>query len=122
MKNDEMNALCNIDNNMLTEIRSFLTNRERIEFICTCKRWNHLSTSVFHSLTVFPTDDLMMNIRRYIHHKQTLKRTVLIQMNVDEEWPFETTEMVVIGCKKKTPFSPKVQKVTSLRYQYQWSQ
>ena len=110
-----------LSRDMWFQVRDFLNNRERIEFMCVCKVFRHLSCAVFHSLTVLPTDDLNMSFRRFMTHKQTLGRTVLIQMNVDEEWPFETQEMVLIGCTKRKPFSPKVKKVTQLRYRYQWN-
>lgn len=101
-------------------IRSFLYNCEIVETLLIDRPLPN--SSVWTSLTVRATDDLMRNIRVYLAHRRTLQRTILFGIQVDDEWPFETREMILVRSPKKTPFSPKVQKVKSLSYDFQVSQ
>lgn len=111
-----------MNRDVLCIVRTFLTNREIIHTLLVCREWyDTRTTALFTSLTVRPTDDLMLSIRRFIQHKPTLRRTVLYRINVEEEWPFETAEMVLIGCVVgKDTFSPRVKKCRRLKYNYEF--
>jgi hypothetical protein len=55
--------------------------------------------NLFTSITIYPTDDLMKAIRRYLDHKQTIQKTTLYVKEPDLLWPFTSKEMVYIKCR-----------------------
>ena len=55
--------------------------------------------NLFTSITIYPTDDLMKSIRRYLDHKQTIQKTILYVKEPDLLWPFTSKEMVYIKCR-----------------------
>lgn len=86
-------------------IFSFLDNRTLVNMLLCCKKIRkmyvssryHSPQNLFTSITVLPEDNLMDCIRRYIDHRHTIKKTVLIGMKDPEVlWPFKTKEMVYI--------------------------
>lgn len=109
-----------MNRDVLFLIRTFLCNQDIISTLLVCREWNCTgSFSMFTTLSVRPTDNLMLSIRRFLQHKQTLVRTILYSLNVAEEWPFETEEMVLVGCTGVKSFSPTVKKCHRLKYSFE---
>lgn len=72
--------------------QSYNTYIQRHMFSCHYK-------NLFTSITIYPTDDLMKSIRRYLDHKQTIRKTTLYVKEPDLLWPFTSKEMVYIKCR-----------------------
>ncbi len=104
----------------LQSIRRFLDNGDLIETLCVCRAWRvTLGTSLFTEIKVTVHDDLMKMIRRYLQHRKTLVRTVLVGMNLDE-WPFTSAEMILVACRGLPTPPPIVLK--TFRYSHQYEQ
>lgn len=99
-------------------IRSFLNNRTIVETLLV-RRPRSKSESLWTSLSVRVHDDLCVSIQRFLTHRQTISRTILYHMNVDDEWPFESNHMILVGCKQRGQFSPKVKKNIQFKYAHQ---
>ena len=99
-------------------IYRFLTNNEIIELLCLCRNRSKNKKNIFTSFSITPHDCLMTSFRRYIDHSKTIKITYIYRINAKEIWPFESEEMVFIGCKKDTipRMSPKVKKIQFFNY------
>lgn len=109
-------------------IRRFLRNRELIETLCVCRSWGVTSSqSLFTELKVSYQDDLMKMIRRYLQHRHTICRTVLLGMDLSE-WPFQSPEMILVACRGKMDHSSSSSSSSSssktilrtFRYQHQY--
>lgn len=102
-------------------IRRFLDNRDLIETLCVCKAWRvREGSSLFTEIKVTATDDLMVMIRRFLKHRQTIVRTVLMNMNLDE-WPFSSHEMILVACRGSMPrFLSPPHTLRQFRYSHQY--
>lgn len=99
-------------------ICSFLSNQEMIETLCLTRSSSQF-TPMFTSITVRLTDNLMTQYRRFLKHKQSITRTILCQMNVSEEWPFESQRMVLVACKGVPKVWRTCREVVQYRYMYE---
>ena len=52
--------------------------------------------NLFTTITIYPTDDGMKCIRRYLDHQQSIQKTTLYVKEPDLLWPFTTKEMVYV--------------------------
>lgn len=97
---------------------SFLNNNEIIELLCICRNRSKNTKNIFTSFSITPHDCLMTSFRRYIDHSKTIKITYIHRINAKEIWPFESEEMVFVGCRKDSipTLSPKVKKVNFFNY------
>jgi hypothetical protein len=104
--------LYKIPKELLKYIVNFLNNNTIIEvlitsltihnnLICTTNA-STIYTNLFTSISILPTDDLCMSIRRYINHRNSITKTILYRLsdeelkNIQQFWPFKTKEMVHI--------------------------
>ena len=115
MRKTKKNKLVHIGDDNLKHIAHFLDNRTIINLLVVskdvhsvfldkndtyntynvynCTLFSYRYKNVFTSITIYPTDDLMKCIRRYIDHQQSIQKTTLISTTV---WPFTTKEMIYI--------------------------
>ena len=108
------------DRDVLQRIRRFLRNRELIETLCVCRSWGVLlHQSLFTEFKVSHQEDLMNMIRRYLRHRQTICRTVLVGMDLSE-WPFQSPEMILVACRGTMSSSSCPPVVRTFRYQHQY--
>lgn len=91
MKISFLESLIPID--LLQIIKSFLTNKEIIEFLCTSKTFvlNFKSQHLFCTITV-SIKEWFQGIKRYIRHYKTIKTVKLLgfdENDIEDYWPFE---------------------------------
>lgn len=111
--------ICQLPLAVIHTIRLFLTNREIVETF-TLSRQFRLESPSTPFLTSITVRDFS-GIRLFLAHRLTISRTVLFHFDVANEWPFESAEMVLIGCSNERKFSEKVKRCTRLLYEWQWN-
>lgn len=96
-----MNIL-SLSNHHLFHIKNFLENKDIIELLCSSKDFVTIfgNKNVFTSIYITLRDDLVDMIKLYLQHKLSISRTILEKV---EDWPFTTSSMVYINCKKDIP-------------------
>jgi hypothetical protein len=108
-----------MSDDMIKHIAHLLDNQTIIHLLVVCKRvhsafldknndynvynmfmqqriFSYHYKNVFTSITIYPTDDLIKTIHRYMDHQQSIQKTILYDNNT--VWPFKTKEMVYITC------------------------
>lgn len=84
-----------------TTIQVLVLSRSIHNKLITCATdKNSIYINLFTSISVHPTDDLILFFRRYINHRLSMTKTILYRLtdeelkNVKNIWPFTTKTMI----------------------------
>jgi hypothetical protein len=99
MENTFLEAVIPID--LLEIIKTFLTNKEIIELICSSKSLflNFKSQNLFSTITI-SIKDWFQGIKNYLKHYKSIKNIIFIgfdKNDIENYWPFEYSELLEIN-------------------------
>ena len=88
-----------LNNDIIYLIKNFLSNKDIIELLCVSKQIS-FKKNIFTSLFVDNNDDLMIMIKLYLSHKESINTVVLYKIEEPHLfWPFDSKKIVFINCK-----------------------